>query len=74
MQQFGVEKIETPTLKLSFRKSESVEIIDEKDVPGNFFETKTVSTVSKTKIKEAIKEGQTIPGAQLITKQNLQIK
>lgn len=28
MQQFGVEKIETPTLKLSFRKSQSTEVDD----------------------------------------------
>ena len=30
MQEFGYEKITTPTLTLSFRKSESVEITDEK--------------------------------------------
>lgn len=74
MQQFGVEKIETPTLKLSFRKSESIEIEDEALVPDDYKESKTVVTTSKTKIKEAIKEGVKVPGASLMTKQNLQIK
>lgn len=74
MQQFGVEKINTPTLTLSFRKSESIEISDEDKVPDNFFDEKTVFTISKTRIKEAIKEGKQVPGAELISKQNLQVK
>lgn len=74
MQQFGVEKIETPTLKLSFRKSESVEITDETSVPGEFVESKIVHTISKTKIKEALKAGKAVAGAVLNSKQNLQIK
>jgi DNA gyrase/topoisomerase IV subunit A len=74
MQQFGVEKIETPTLKLSFRKSESIELTDESKVPFAYVEEKVVKTISKTKIKEDIKQGLQVPGAQLVTKQNLQIK
>lgn len=74
MQQFGVEKINTPTLTLSFRKSESIEISDEDKVPDNFFDQKTIFTISKTRIKEAIKEGKQVPGAELISKQNLQVK
>jgi hypothetical protein len=74
MQQFGVEKIDTPTLKLSFRKSESIEIEDESKVPFSYVEEKVVKNISKTKIKEDIKQGISVPGASLITKQNLQIK
>lgn len=75
MLQFGVEKIETPTLKLSFRKSESIEIEDESLIP-EFVKEEVPATwkISKTKIKAAIKEGQTIPGASLVVNQNLQIK
>lgn len=74
MQQFGVEKIETPTLKLSFRKSESVEIEDVNKIPLLYVEEKTVTSVSKNDIKKAIKAGEVVPGAKLITNQNLQIK
>jgi DNA gyrase/topoisomerase IV subunit A len=74
MQQFSVEKIETPTLKLSFRKSESIELTDESKVPFSYVEEKVIKTISKTKIKEDIKQGIQVPGAQLVTKQNLQIK
>lgn len=73
MQQFGIEKIKTATLSLSFRKSESVEITDASQVPLSCIEEKVIKTISKTKIKEAIKKGMTVPGAQLVTNQNLQI-
>lgn len=73
MQQFGVEKIETPTLKLSFRKSESVEV-DPDQLPNNYMVEKVTYTPDKTKIKAAIKEGINVKGASLVTKQNLQIK
>jgi Gp157 protein len=74
LQQFGVEKITTPLLKLSFRKSESVEITDGENIPDEYLDTKIVTTISKTRIKEAIKEGQIVKGAELVVKQNLQIK
>lgn len=74
MIQFGVEKIESPTLKLSFRKSEAVEITDEASIPSEFYDVKTVSTISKSRIKEIIKAGEEVPGATLIKRQNLQVK
>lgn len=74
MLQFGVEKIETPTLKLSFRKSESVEIFDEKEIPTEYVDEKIVHTISKIRIKEDLKKGLVVKGANLLTKQNLQIK
>lgn len=74
MQQFGVEKIETPTLKLSFRKSESIEITDVTKIAGKYLEEKKTYTISKIKIKESIKEGISVPGAELKTNYNLQIK
>jgi hypothetical protein len=74
MNEFGIEKLDTPTLKLSFRKSESVEIVDEEKIPEDYLVTKQVTTISKTAIKEAIKEGQIVPGAELKQNRNLQIK
>ena len=74
MQEYGIEKIETATLKLSFRKSEAVNITDERLIPDDFLITKTVVDISKTKIKDALKVGIDVPGAELVTRQNLQIK
>lgn len=72
MIEFGIEKIETPTLKLSFRKSESVEVFDESQLQQKFFQYKT--TIDKTEIKAALKAGEIVTGARISTNMNLQIK
>jgi hypothetical protein len=74
MKEFGVDKIESDLIKLSFRKSEETIIEDEKLLPESVFETKTVTTVSKTKVKELIKSGAIITGAYILEKKSLQIK
>ena len=74
MKLYGYEKIETPVLKLSFRKSETVEIDNELQIPDDYKVTKVSVTADKKLIKEAIKEGLEIPGAHLEVHQNLQIK
>lgn len=73
MKLYGIEKIEEATLKLSLRKSESVEIVDESKLSDNFFETKIEKKVSKKALKEALKTGE-LEGARLVNKQSLQIK
>lgn len=74
MKLYGYDKIETPVLKLSFRKSETVEIDNEMQVPDDYKVTKVSVTADKKLIKEAIKEGLEIPGAHIEVHQNLQIK
>lgn len=74
MQEFGVEKVETPTLKLSFRKSEAIEITDEGAIPVEYIDEKVTTSISKTRIKEALKEGRAVAGAQLVQRKSLQIK
>lgn len=74
MQEFGYEKIETPTLRLSFRKSEAVEITNDFAIPKEFIDVKITESFSKTKIKEAIKAGKVVPGAELVERKNLQIR
>lgn len=69
-----IDKIEGQTLKLSFRKSEAVNIIDESKISDNLMTTKITKTPNKTAIKEAIKEGADIKGAELVVNINLQIK
>lgn len=74
MVMFGFDKVEVATLKLSLRKSESVNVLDETKLSDNFFTTKITKTVSKTVLKDALKSGANIQGAELVINQNLQIK
>ena len=74
MQTFNIPEIETPTMKINFRKSSSVEIFDEEKIPNQFKTAKTTITISKTDIKKAISAGEEIEGARIVENQNLQIK
>lgn len=74
MLNFNIEKVESPTLKLSIRKSEAINIIDEEAIESDYIDIKEVSTISKTRLKEAIKAGINVKGAELIINHNLQIK
>jgi len=74
MQLFEISEVKTATLKLNFRKSESVEI-DNLDLLDATYKTEKVSvTANKVKIKEDIKAGINVLGAVLQVNQNLQIK
>lgn len=73
MQQFGIDRIESPTLTLSFRKSKAVEIIDELEIPAVYF-NQPPPKPDKTAIKEAIQHGEEVPGAELVERLNLQIR
>ena len=72
MNLYGIEKVESPALKLSFRKSESVEISENLD--KRFMIEKVTLQPDKVAIKEAIKKGEQVEGAVLVINQNLQIK
>ena len=65
----GIRRFETPLAKLSTRKSVAVEILDEEQIPADFWVIK--KEVSKSTISTAIKDGATVPGAQL--KENLSL-
>lgn len=67
-------KFETSKIKLSYRKSESVEIKDETKIPKQFFIIKTTETPDKNKIKKELKNGNKINGAELNTNINMQVK
>ena len=72
MQAMELTEIKTALNKINFRKSESVEIIDESILPNNvlIYEPK----IDKKKIKEIIKNGGVVLGAEIVVNQNLQIK
>ena len=64
---------ETLRVKVSFRKSESLEVAEGAVVPEEFLRYKDPE-VDKTELKKAVKAGLVLDGVQLIQKQNIQIK
>lgn len=75
MKLFGIDKIETPILKISFRRSESVEVLDLNLLNKKYIKTsKPIESADKDLIKKDIKDGKNIQGAILKINQNLQIK
>lgn len=74
MQLFDISELKTPTLKINFRKSESVEVESIGLLDPLYIVTKEVKTADKESIKLAIKGGLEVVGAVLKTNLNLQIK
>jgi uncharacterized small protein (DUF1192 family) len=74
MQLYGMEKLTSPTLSLSLRKSESVDVDLTEALPNDFKITKVTVTPDKIAIKQALKQGENITGATLKINYNLQIK
>lgn len=75
MEACGISKIECPFFKLSIQKNpDAVNIIDEAAIPEQFKEKVVTWNISKTEIKEAIKNGQAVPGAELVNGTRLVIK
>ena len=66
------EKYKTARMAISWRKSESVEI-DPLAVLDEQY-TKVEIKPDKKKIKDALKAGETVDGAELVERQNIQIK
>lgn len=68
----GIRRFETPLLKLSTRKSQSVEVTNENALPPSCFVIK--QEVSKTRIKELIENGEELEGAVLKTNYSVIIR
>jgi hypothetical protein len=62
-----------PNHELSSRKSQAVEIEDEDSLPSEWLAHKTTSQPDKAAIKEALKAGHLIPGAQLVSRRSWRI-
>lgn len=72
MEEFGIVEIKGQTLKISFRKSESVEV-ENVDLLDDKFKRVKVEA-DKTAIKQALKSGEEVKGARLVENKNLQIR
>ena len=70
----GKEELKTAKCRISFRPSESVNIIGVDYLPDEYKRIKTVIEADKDKIKKALKAGEEVIGAELIQKNNIQIK
>ena len=68
----GIRRYETPLAKLSTRKSQAVEVLDETILPSEFWVIK--KEVIKSSISQAIKDGAEVPGAQLKDNISLSIR
>lgn len=70
----GQNKYESAKVKVSFRSSVAVEITNERDIPDDFKVAKMTYTPNKVAIKTAMQNGIYIPGAELVRRENIQIK
>ena len=76
-QMLNGETMKTARVVVSYRKSESVEISSdfmEWAVQHDAYLTYKAPEPDKVAIKSALKAGESIPGAEIVTKQNMQIK
>lgn len=69
-----VKKLETPRNKISFRKSVSVNVLDENQIDGSYFVEKVERKLDKKTLLADLKSGVEVDGAELLEKQNIQIK
>lgn len=67
-------KFEATQGKISYRKSDSVNIENIDIIPKEFIKEKVEISADKTEIKKAIKNGHSVDGAILVTNLNMQIK
>ena len=67
------QKMKEPEFSISYRKSEAVEVADEVAVPDEF-RIPQPDKIDRAALKAALKNGAVIAGAQIVERQNIQIK
>ena len=75
MEATGIEKIEGPGVKLSFRKSSAVVVDAEDLIPAEYMRTKPAPPPEpdKAAIAAALKAGEVVPGVHIEARKSLQI-
>ena len=75
LEKTNTQKIESSEITITIQNNpHKVVITNEKDIPRDFLETKEVQSIDKTKIKEALKNGENIPGCELVQEKRVSIK
>lgn len=67
-------KVSAGTYTVGTRKSTAVNIIDESAIPARYASEVVAVKIDKTAIKDAIKNGEEVPGAKLVERKSLTIK
>lgn len=72
----GIRNVSGPGVQISFRKADSVDVFDAAQVPQAYYVTKPPPepAISLVLVKDAIKAGQDVPGARIVTREHIQIK
>ena len=78
MEAAGIERIECPLFRLTVKHNPpAVEVLDERQVPAEFWVTPPPKVpearIDKTAVKAAIKAGMEVPGARLVQGSRLEI-
>ena len=74
MEMAGIETVKRPLISVSIRNNPpKVNILDESIIPSNYMITPK-PTVSKKDIATALKNGEFVPGAELVREKGLMIK
>lgn len=68
------EKFSTSRCAVSYRKSSSVQVIDQGLIPDEYLRKRTYVEPDKIAIKDVLKSGGKVPGAYLDEKQSMTIK
>lgn len=66
-------KYDSTKVKVSFRKSETLQIDEGATIPEDFLKYKEPE-VNKAELKKALKEGFVVPGVEIVENMNIQIK
>ena len=78
LQRAGIDKMETIRAKITFRKSEAVEVdksfVEWAEKGRDDLLTYSAPKPNKSAIKELLESGEEIPGARIVISQNLQLK
>lgn len=64
---------ETQKVKVTFRKSEAIEVMEGAEIPDEYLKFKEPE-INKTELKAALKKGLCIAGVSIVEKNNIQIK
>lgn len=71
----NTEKIENDDIVIAMYKNPvKVNILDENKIPEKFFHLKEAKVLNKDKVKESLKNGEDIPGCELIQEKRITIK
>ena len=67
------ESFETPRVAIKWRRSEKINILDPDAIPKEYINYRTEEKPDKKALKEAMKAGAVIPGAELESRLNMKV-